>query len=339
MYRGLSVGVVVPAYNEAGFVADVIQGLPEFVDRIFAVDDGSTDGTWEELTALASGDERQPTADAGRADGGTTIATRLVPLRHETNRGAGAAIKTGYLAALEARMDVTVTIDGDGQMDASQIERLLDPIAAGVADYSKGNRFHDHEYLTQMPRFRRFGNRLLSALTKIASGYWHSTDTQNGFTAITYDSLEAIGVEDLYEYYGYCDEVLVRLNVHGRRVVDVPMPAKYGAETSSIRYLEYIPRVSSMLLRNFLWRLYRKYWVREFHPILIAYAAGGMANLLAGGLGIAAVLAYLAGAPAASDAMRSLNFLLFGVLFLTVAMLAEYAESRRLATEADELVW
>ncbi len=335
MYRDHTVGVVVPAYNEEAFVGEVIAGLPSYVDRIYAVDDGSTDGTWEEILRLAEADERPETVEPGLADGGVPLSRRVVPLRHETNRGPGAAIKTGYLKALEEGVDVTATVDGDGQMDPDLLARLLDPIVAGDAGYAKGNRLVDRAYWQEMPRLRLVGNVVLSFLAKVASGYWRSRDAQNGFTAISREALVAVGVEELYEYYGYCDELLVRLNVHDVRVADVPMPARYGAETSTIRYSRYIPRVSMMLLRNFLWRLWRKYLLQAFHPLVLAYLAG------MGSVGLAGLFAVLGVATAATGgavlpfAVSALVFLLFGALFVVLAMIVEYDESRHLEVPVE----
>ena len=214
MYREHAVGVVVPAYNEEGFAGDVLTGIPSFVDRIYAVDDRSTDGTWTEILAAAEADAAVRAPDGGTVDTGTdsdldvetssgnatatTAATaqhpagddrrdgllferasvqdpvgRVLPIRHERNRGAGGAIKTGYLAALQddLAVDVVATIDADGQMDSRLLPRFLDPIVEGDAEYTKGNRLLDPEAREEMPAFRLFGNAMLTFLTKIASGY------------------------------------------------------------------------------------------------------------------------------------------------------------------------
>src|SRR6056297_3257473 len=102
MYRGKTVAVVVPAYNEEGFVGAVIDSIPAFVDRVYVVDDCSTDSTWAEINdRVESVDEQRLTA---KTDGGR-VTSRVVPIRHETNRGVGAAIKTGYRRALNDSMD------------------------------------------------------------------------------------------------------------------------------------------------------------------------------------------------------------------------------------------
>ncbi|SDJ88048.1 glycosyltransferase family 2 protein [Natronorubrum texcoconense] len=360
MYRDASVGVVMPAYNEEGFVGDVIREMPDYVDRIYAIDDQSTDGTWDEILEAARADassdgpsepreDAQIVADGGftgdRAalDGGVSALAkrasvrdpigRVVPIQHRENLGAGGAIKTGYLAALEDGVDATVTVDADGQMDLSQMTRLLDPIVEGKADYAKGNRLLSKEYRAAMPRFRFVGNAILTFLTKIASGYWKTMDPQNGYTAISNDALEAVDLENLYEYYGYCNDLLVKLNVHGMRVADVAMPAVYGDEESSIQYSSYIPKVSTMLLQNFLWRLKTKYLALDFHPLALFYLVGaGLAG--AGVLAIgAALIAALSSLGAVVDGSTTVVLFVAGIAFLLFAMVFDMAESEHLETQ------
>ncbi|WP_049923600.1 glycosyltransferase family 2 protein [Halopiger djelfimassiliensis] len=310
MYREHTVGVVIPAYNEEGFVGSVIREMPDYVDRMYLIDDCSTDGTWEEIYEAARDDAskieleyegRLDESSDGRTepkpvtDGGTNTLRgravveepigRVVPIQHRENLGAGGAIKTGYLAALEDDVDIVPTVDGDGQMDLKQLPKLLDPIVDEKADYAKGNRLLYEEYRSEMPAFRFFGNSILTFLTKIASGYWKTMDPQNGYTAISHTALEAIGVENMYEYYGYCNDLLVKLNAKGMGVADVAIPAVYGDEESSINYITYIRKVSLMLLRDFLWRLKVKYLVLDFHPLALFYLFGaviGSISLLGG---------------------------------------------------------
>nr|WP_247420208.1 glycosyltransferase family 2 protein [Halomarina salina] len=268
-----SIGVVVPAYNEEQFVGGVVETMPPFVDRIYVVDDRSTDDTWSVVTDYAD-----PEAiTVGRTDESTPPDVgRVVPIRHEENRGVGGAIKTGYKRALADRMDVTVVMGGDGQMDPDYLTDLVNPIVSGYAEYTKANRLYSSGHSEGMSRWRLFGNQLLSGLTRITSGYWRLSDPQNGYTAISLPALETVDVDSMYEYYGYCNDLLVKLNVHGMRVADVPVPAVYGDEESSITYPQYIVRVSWMLFRNFVWRLRVKYVQDQFHPLVVCYGLGGL---------------------------------------------------------------
>jgi glycosyltransferase involved in cell wall biosynthesis len=282
-YRGLTVGVVVPAYDEEGYVGGVIDTLPECVDRAYVVDDCSTDDTWSEIRDHAREKNRER---GGRYD------DLVVPIRHEVNRGVGGAIKTGYLRARDEEIDVTLVLAGDGQMDPSELHRYVDPIADGVADYVKGDRFRRPEDSAAMPRVRLVGNVALSYLTKIASGYWQTMDSQNGYAAISLHALETAEIEEMYEYYGYCNDLLVRLNSAGLRVANVPRSSEFAYDDdwkSHIRLKEYVPRVSVMLFRGFLRRLWRKYLLADYSPIPLLYGLGGAAAG-AGVLGLAGSL-------------------------------------------------
>lgn len=258
MYRDHTVGVVVTAYNEEGLVGNVLDCMPSFVDRVYAVDDCSTDGTWNEITQRAAG-PRADTVSFPLPDGGRSADGVVVPIRHERNQGVGGAIKTGFRQALEDRIDIVAVMDGDGQMDPTQLPRLLDPIVDGKAAYAKGNRLTKISHFGGMSPLRIIGNIMLTVLTRIASGYWRMSDPQNGYNAIAGPTLERLSLSTLYGGYGFRNDILVRLNVHGTTIADVSMPALYGEEESGIRYSTFIPRMSGLLLRRFFWRLWRRY--------------------------------------------------------------------------------
>lgn len=256
MYRNKKIGVVIPAYNEEEFVGDVIRSMPAFVDKIYTIDDGSTDNTWEVIKRRA---QRENAALVRVGANEVRAERRVVPVRHETNRGVGGAIKTGYRRAYEDGMDIVAVVAGDGQMDLDELDRLLDPIIDGRADYAKGNRFSDSLCSREMSAWRLTGNVILTVLTRVASGYWHLTDSQNGYTAISREALDVIDIDDLYEDYGFCNDLLVKLNVRGLQVVDVPMAPYYGDEQSHIRYRTFIPKLFFLLVRTFAWRLRNTY--------------------------------------------------------------------------------
>ena len=247
------IAVVVPAYNEEALIGDTLKGIPKYVYRVYVIDDGSKDHTWDAISSFND--------------------SRIVPIRHETNKGVGAAIITGYKRALEDGMDIVAVMAGDHQMDPEQLPRLLMPIIEGRAEYAKGNRLINNEFRKGMSKWRSFGNFLLTMLTKIASGYWHIMDPQNGYTAISRQALEAMDLDSVYTYYGYCNDLLIKLNTYGMRTIDIAMPSRYGQEKSKIKYSRYIRKVSPMLFRGFLWRLKTKYILLDFNPLVLFYAA------------------------------------------------------------------
>ncbi|MCD1294914.1 dolichyl-phosphate beta-D-mannosyltransferase [Methanocella sp. CWC-04] len=253
LFNLYKIGVVVPAYNEELLIEETINSIPEYVDKIYLIDDCSTD--------------RMPEIVAKMTD------PRLVKIRHEVNKGVGAAIINGYKRALEDEMDMVAVMAGDNQMDPEQLPRLLIPIIEGRADYTKGNRLISKDFRKGMSKWRSFGNFILTMLTKIASGYWSVTDPQNGYTVISKQALEALDIDAVYTYYGYCNDILVKLNAFGMRTLDIPMPSRYGREKSKIKYSRYIRKVSPMLFKGFLWRLKTKYILLDFNPLVLFYAA------------------------------------------------------------------
>lgn len=258
VYKGKTIAVVVPAYNEERLIGRVIETMPEWVDRIVVVDDCSQDGTADQVRTLAS-----------HMDG------RLRLIRHDTNQGVGGAIATGYQWCRKKEMDVVVVMAGDAQMDPGDLPGLLDPVVNGEVDYAKGNRLFTGDAWNQIPKLRYLGNSMLSLLTKIASGYWHVADSQSGYTAINARVLKTIDWDRMYKRYGQPNDLLVRLNVHNFRVRDVPVTPVYNiGEDSGVRPLRMIPRLSCLLFKLFLYRMWQKYVIRDFHPLVFFYAMG-----------------------------------------------------------------
>ncbi|WP_331233282.1 glycosyltransferase family 2 protein [Natronorarus salvus] len=331
MYEGRTVGIVIPAYNEEGFVGRVIETAPPYVDRIYAIDDGSSDGTWDEIRRAAARKNRV-VGQAISADGGSaTLDRQVVALRHPTNRGVGASIKLGYERALSDGLDVVAVMNGDGQMDPEALTLLLDPLAEGEAEFAKGNRLRSPDHREGMSRWRLFGNALLSFLTKVASGYWKTMDPQNGYTAISRSALLRLPLSDLYDRYGFCNDLLVKLNACEAEVADVSIPAVYGEESSTIRYSTFVPGLSVLLVRNFWWRLTRRYLVLDFHPLVFGYAIGLFATVV----GAVATLRSVLGPDRGDSRLVSLLLAVVGALSVVAAMVLDMRENERLETRID----
>lgn len=226
----------------------------------------------------AGGDGSRP--GSPRGDGAPHDATVLA-VRHETNMGRGAAVKTGYRLALADGVDVVAVMDGDGQMDPDILAEIVGPVARGDADYAKGDRLCGPKCWVGMSRFRLFGNVLLTGLTRVASGYWRLRDPQNGYTAIGADALRSIELDELYDGYGFLNDLLVALGAARLRVTSVPMKARYGEETSGIRYTSFVPSLSLLLLRGFLWRVTIASPPAIRAPLVTCYTVGPLAVLLA----------------------------------------------------------
>lgn len=249
IYLGKRIAVVIPAHNEARHIALVVESLPDFVDDIIVVDDASTDDT----AGAAAASPRKP-----------------VVLRHETNQGVGAAVVDGYLKALELNSDVIGRLDGDGQMEVSELETLVEPIASGRVGFVKGNRFKRGRVPESMPFARSVGNVALTFLTKLASGYWHLFDPQNGYQVI---SAEAIGSLDL-DYLRRCgyffeNGLLIELNAAEIPAMDVATTTIYGEETSGINIGHIMLSFPFQLFKGLFRRIFQRYVIRDFSPIAV----------------------------------------------------------------------
>jgi len=254
MYLQKTIAVVVPAYNEEELIAKTLMSIPSLVDRIIVVDDCSTDHTGEILEERAEEDKR------------------ILLIKHISNQGVGGAIVTGYKKAIELNIDVTAVMAGDGQMDPDDLTNILEPVASGDVDYTKGNRLFQGDAWSMIPHYRYFGNSFLSLLTKIASGYWHIADSQTGYTAISLRALKKMNLDTIYKRYGMPNDMLIKLNQYDFKVRDVHVRPVYNVgEKSGIRLVVVIPKISWLLFKGFWQRLFFKYVIKDFHPLVFFY--------------------------------------------------------------------
>jgi glycosyltransferase involved in cell wall biosynthesis len=228
--------------------------MPEFVDVIIVIDDCSADAT--SAAALEPGDPR------------------VTLVRHEKNEGLGATLIDAHKRALAAGGDIMVVMAGDAQMDPAYLPALLRPLLSDGYDFAKGNRFFSSGSWSGMPRYRVFGNIVLTFLTKVASGYWDMFDPQNGYTAITRRASERIDWDSVARDYSFENDVLARLGLIRARIRDVDIPAVYGAEISDVKLPTVVPSLLRTLRRSFWRRFWLQYVVRSFSPVaLFAVAA------------------------------------------------------------------
>ena len=310
MLEGKQVAVVVPARDEEALLPQTLEGIPEFVDRVYVVDDGSRDGT----AAVAESDER------------------VALVRHEQSAGVGAAIVSGYKRALADGVDVVAVMAADNQMDPADLDTLVGAVARGEVDYAKANRLFTGQAWELIPRTRYLGNAVLSMLTKIASGYWHVADSQSGYTALGRGTMQLLDLDRIYRRYGFPNDMLVHLNVVNARVRDFPSRPIYGVgERSGIRYRSVVPRISWLLLKGFLWRLREKYVIRDFHPLVFFYALGFLMTFAGLVLGIVETVLRLMGneLPVATIVLVAL-LLISGTQFTLFAMWFDMESNRDL---------
>ena len=239
------VAVVIPAYRVKDKILEVIRDIGPEVGSIYLVDDACPDGSG----AFVASECADP---------------RVKVITKEENGGVGAAVKSGYRAALADGCDVVIKVDGDGQMDPSLIPRFVRPILAGQADYAKGNRFFNPEDVRGMPRGRLLGNAMLSFMTKASTGYWHLFDPTNGYTAIDSAALRLIPLDKVADRYFFETDMLFRLATIRAVVKDVPISAFYGDEISGLRVRSIIGPFLLGHARAFFKRILYNYFLRSF---------------------------------------------------------------------------
>lgn len=287
MLFGKTVAVVVPAYNEETQILKVLTTMPAFVDRIVVVDDYSRDRTvavvQEYMAGLLPAPPLPVETSSPRIQGEdgfipadilnqTPETDRLILLRNRQNGGVGAAIARGYKWCRDQGIHCTAVMAGDAQMDPAELASICAPVIQEGIDYVKGNRLIHRSAWLVIPRVRYIGNSILSLLTKIASGYWHISDTQTGYTAISHKALNALRLENIHKRYGMPNDMLVKLNIAFCTIREVEIRPVYNVgEQSKMNLVRVAPSIAWLLAKLFIKRLYVKYFFRDFHPLFILY--------------------------------------------------------------------
>jgi dolichol-phosphate mannosyltransferase len=266
--EGPNVSVVIPCYKVREHVLAVIVRIPERVSRIYVVDDCCPEGTGQYVQTHCQDPRVQ----------------RVI--FHEHNKGVGGAMISGYRAALAEGATVIAKIDGDGQMDPRLLDRFIDPILSGKADYTKGNRFFDVELVASMPRARLFGNSVLSLINKFVCGYWNIMDPTNGYTAIHATALRHIPLEKVDQRYFFESDMLVRLNIARAVVMDIPMEARYAGEPSSLNIAKVTLSFPGKYVQRFVKRIFFNYFLRDFNIGTVELVLGILLILAGVGFGI-----------------------------------------------------
>jgi len=249
------IAVVIPCYRVKKHILGVLSAIGSECEAIYVVDDACPEHTGDHVESEC----HDP---------------RVHVVRCERNLGVGGATIAGYRAAISDGADVIVKLDGDGQMDPALIPRLIRPILDGEADYAKGNRFFDLEGLSAMPTLRLIGNSLLSFLSKLSSGYWNVFDPTNGFTAIHALVVRQLPLDKLSERYFFESDLLFRLGTLRAVVCDVPMPAIYENERSSLVIRKVAFEFALRHAANTAKRIFYGYYLRNFNIASIEIVVG-----------------------------------------------------------------
>lgn len=315
MYKRKKIALVIPAYNEEKLIKPTLEHIPKSIDRIYVIDDASTDNMTSVVKHMAKKDRR------------------IELICHKENQGVGAGIINGYKAAVKDGHDIAVVIGGDHQMDIADLPNFLEPLVKDEADYTKGNRFLYSQGIPEVMPFKRMlGNSILSLMVKLASGYYRLFDTQDGYTAITADAIKKIDWSKAYKGYGYPGDFIILFNTYNLRIKDVPRRAIYlkGQRQSQIKILKYIVKVTPLYTSKFFWRLRTKYILRDFNPLVFFYLGSFILIPLGIILGIRVILFAVKGAAPTNETILTALFLLIGVQFLIFAMLFDMQANDKL---------
>ncbi|HKZ88779.1 MAG TPA: glycosyltransferase family 2 protein [Thermoplasmata archaeon] len=273
----------IPAFNEEKTIGSLVLATRAYVDEVAVIDDGSTDRTaWIAERAGAH------------------------VVRHVSNRGYGAAIRSCFDYARYNGTTTLVILDGDGQHRPEEIPAVVEPVLKGEADVSIGSRFLDAHAVGKIPRYRRFGIRMLTRLTNLGSRRnRHVKDGQSGFRAYSRKALDLLDPREAD--MGASAEILWDADRRGLKVVEVPINVEYDEDSNSQGPVRHALGVVGSMVR----------YVETEHPIA-AFGLPGIALIVAGiALGIDTANRYWASPTqelAEGDALLTVLLILIGVL-------------------------
>jgi glycosyltransferase involved in cell wall biosynthesis len=362
MINKKTIAVVVPAYNEEKQIGIVIETMPDFVDRIIVVNDKSTDATAD--TAKKYHDSKYNQTQI-KIIHNKTIRTfhndaeirleefnrkeldffhkseivnvnpendRIILINNLINCGVGGSIARGYKWCKDNKIDCTAVMAGDAQMDPDELESICLPVITENVDYVKGNRLIHGSARNYIPKTRFFGNSVLSILTKIASGYWRVSDTQTGYTAISFSALNSIKLYDIYKRYGMPNDMLVKLNIAYCTIREIPIKPVYRiGEKSKMKIFKVIPRISFLLFKSFFKRLWSKYFIKDFHPLFILYNLSFILGIVWLPYLVKVIRILIQGQNASFETLLAFTFLgISAIQFLVFAMWMDIEDNARL---------
>ena len=223
----MKVAIIIPAYNEAGIIGEVIQSVQQALPEstIVVIDDGSTDNTYEKAKEIG------------------VIAIKLV-----VNLGIGGAVQTGYLYAFQNDFDFAIQVDGDGQHDPQYLSKILEPLIAGKADLIIGSRYID-KIGFQSTVMRRVGSKYFNSLIRWITGQ-KITDPTSGFRACNKRVIKEFAVSYPKDYPE--PESIVYIKRKGYMIHEIPVTMKERPTGSSSIYhyksLYYMIKVSLAIM-------------------------------------------------------------------------------------------
>jgi glycosyltransferase involved in cell wall biosynthesis len=268
--------VIIPVYNEERNIIQVINKIPTRVKNIIIVDDKSTDRTINVINSKKNINLK-----------------KCVLLTHDRNLGQGAARATGFNYLLQKKKiqgveeflgnskhtlsnknddDLIIVLDGDGQMDPTEIDLFINARKLSNADFIKGDRFETPNLLKIMPKIRILGNILLSLMTKISSGYWFLSDSQCGYFGFTRKAAKKIDWNKLVKGYGQINELIILASFLDFKASKVSIQAIYGVgEVSGIKIRKVWHVIIKICLKGFMRRIFVKNIIWQTQPFAFFY--------------------------------------------------------------------
>ena len=213
MYKNKKIAIVIPCYKVSKFINKVIFDLPNFVDKIYLVDDACPEKSLNKINSKSK---------------------KIKKVYRNINGGVGAAVKDGYKYSLKDKNHITVRIDGDGQMDLKIIKYFIDPIVSKKAEFTKGNRFTNTTFMAKMPFLRIVGNIFFSIIGNLITKNFRIFDFLNGYTCINYHALNKVLKKNLDDDFFFDTALIYQLSKLKIKILDIPMKAKYESEKSNI---------------------------------------------------------------------------------------------------------
>jgi len=249
------ISVVIPCFRVRNQILNVLESIGPEVSSIVVVDDACPEDTGKYVEEFCKDQ-------------------RVKVLSNVVNKGVGGATIAGYKFLLETNTTIIIKIDGDGQMDAENIGKLVRPLIENLADYTKGNRFYEPEAIRRMPKVRILGNLILSFMTKLSSGQYQVFDPNNGFTAVKTSILASIPLDKIDNGYFFESDMLFRVGIINGRVRDIPMHSIYGDEKSNLRIRKVLFEFPVKHFKNFVKRVAYNYYLKDFNLASIELPAG-----------------------------------------------------------------
>jgi glycosyltransferase involved in cell wall biosynthesis len=311
MYRGLRVGVSIPVYNQAELVIKTIETVPDFVDLILVVNDGSDDGTLEVLNGL-------------------TDSRKGLVVLDDTRHGVGYAVSRGLKEAVAREMDLVAVMTADGRCDPDYLSAMCDEVIDEQLDYVKANQLTNVSALREVRTHQRVGNVVLTIVNKFATGYYSIFDCDNVYGVFSREVLERLPFELIDSRQDYEDSIMIALSVIDGRVKDHPVPAVRGAGAPGVQR-HTLQRTLKLMTSGFWRRIYYRYVIFDFHPVAL-FLVGGLFLALGGivyGLVLAGLRVFAGHTPTGGTVMLAVLPFLAGLQLLLTAVILDFNNERR----------